>query len=85
MPQERAPAPGWPRLAPPEPEEPCGKCSSPTIWTRFVSGGFAPRLLPWGSLISRRGSDVDARMCTRCGYIELFAREPAKLVDRGRS
>ena len=65
----------------------CPKCTGPMIRCQVghvgIYGWWLERTLrPAGVLGPARSvsTEVEARMCTRCGYTELYAFEPAALL-----
>ena len=73
--------------APNEPES-CPKCGAARIWARPYGYGYAEVWLwPWDheepDLFDRRKhmSPLAALTCPACGYAELYAQEPEKLLE----
>lgn len=68
-----------------QPLDPCGKCGGEMMQAELLSGTGAlvvtkPRsALSALSLGLLRGSTVNARICTACGLVELYAANPEVL------
>ena len=70
-------------------EPDCPKCTGPMLRCQVgyvgIYGWWLERVThPAGALGPARTvtSDVSARVCTRCGYTELYANEPGALAPR---
>lgn len=64
----------------------CVKCGGATARGRLNAILGPPTLVPWRPrLLRRRDSRLNAITCTSCGYTELYAVEPRRLVDDARS
>lgn len=59
---------------------PCRNCGDATIWTN-VRSMYLEEIN--GSLLFRpHNTQLSALMCTECGYTELYAYKPKKLLKR---
>jgi predicted nucleic-acid-binding Zn-ribbon protein len=77
--------------APPQPSDRCPKCSGSRIWVRAIDRGhynnvFDLCLQPFKA---RRSlfhppprTSLSAFMCITCGYTELYARDPQKMLEQ---
>ena len=69
------------------PEEPpaCPKCGGARGWAELRTyGRRGPRVVPldaWFPLLTGRVSGVSILVCSACGYMELYARNPAAVVE----
>ena len=77
--------------APPQPSDHCPKCSGSRIWVRAIDRGhynnvFDLCLQPFKARRSlfhpRPRTPLSAFMCSACGYTELYARDPQKMLEQ---
>ncbi len=76
--------------AAPKTDDTCPKCSGKMIWVRAIDRGHGnaarnlclqPLNLPLRLLRKAPETAVAAFMCIVCGYTELYASEPKKMLE----